>query len=66
MVPKTLTRPKVGFRPTVPHRAEGTRIDPPVSVPIEAAHRPAAIATAEPALDPPEMRSSAQGLCAGP
>ena len=66
MVPKTLTRPKVGFSPTVPQKEEGTRIEPPVSVPTEAAQRPAATAAAEPALDPPGIRSSAHGLCTGP
>jgi hypothetical protein len=33
-IPYRLTRPYVGFRPTVPVSAAGWRIEPPVSVPI--------------------------------
>jgi hypothetical protein len=53
MTPYALTRPKVGFSPTTPHTAAGCLIEPPVSVPIAAAHRPAATATADPLLELP-------------
>jgi len=31
-----LTRPKVGLKPTMPQKEAGSRIEPPVSVPIAA------------------------------
>ena len=65
-MPYRLTRPNVGFSPTMPHSAAGTRIDPPVSVPTEAKHIPAAIAAAEPPLDPPEIRAGSHGLHVAP
>ena len=41
--------------------------DPPVSVPIEATQSPAAIAAADPPLDPPGVRGNiSHGLCAAP
>ncbi len=47
------SRPNVGFlSPTVPHRNDGLRIEPPVSVPIAIAANPPATAAAEPLLDP--------------
>src|SRR5262249_15901080 len=61
-----LTRPYVGFSPIVPQSAEGTRIEPPVSLPNARGISSAASATAEPPLEPPEMRSSAHGLCVDP
>jgi hypothetical protein len=33
MTPRVLTRPKVGMSPTMPQKAAGWRMDPPVSVP---------------------------------
>ncbi len=42
------------------------RIEPPVSVPRAAKHRPAATAAAEPPLEPPEVRSRFQGLLVWP
>src|SRR5512146_282982 len=42
--------------PTPPHSAAGIRTEPPVSEPMAKAHRPAAIATAEPPLDPPGVQ----------
>ena len=59
MMPERLTRPTVGLRPTMPLIAAGQVIEPSVSVPMAAAHRPAATATAEPVLDPQPLRSSA-------
>jgi hypothetical protein len=35
MTPARLTSPWVAFTPTMPHSAAGTRIEPPVSEPIE-------------------------------
>src|SRR5204863_7145057 len=46
----------------MPQRAAGCRIDPPVSEPSANGAMPAATATADPPLDPPGIRSSAQGL----
>ena len=57
--PKLLTRPCVVFRPVRPQKAEGMRTDPPVSVPIAPAARPADTATPEPLLEPPTQRSTA-------
>ncbi len=46
-------KPLVGFNPTMLLNAAGTRPDPAVSVPSAKLTRPAATATAEPALEPP-------------
>ena len=54
--PSRLTRPKLGLKPTTPQQAAGTRIDPPVSVPIAISARPAATAAAEPLDEPPGTR----------
>src|ERR1700734_996755 len=62
IAPARETRPKVGRRPVVPQRWQGEVIDPRVSVPIEKAHRPAAVAEAEPALDPLEPSLRFPGL----
>src|ERR1700727_3763932 len=62
IAPARDTRPKVGRRPVVPQRWLGEVIDPSVSVPIEKAHSPAAVAEAEPALDPLEPSLRFQGL----
>jgi hypothetical protein len=43
--------------PTRPFIEHGLRIDPSVSVPIAPAQKPAAIATAEPELEPPGVRA---------
>ena len=56
----------MGFKPTIPQAAAGILIDPPVSVPIEARHIPAATAAAEPPLDPPGDRDVACGFFVGP
>jgi hypothetical protein len=53
--PRVLTTPRVGFHPTMLLKAAGTLPEPAVSVPSEKLTRPAATATAEPALDPPEI-----------
>ncbi len=59
-------RPKVGFRPKVPQKDEGTRIDPLVSDPIASATMPAATAAPEPEDDPPAMRERSCGLRQSP
>ncbi len=66
MTPERLMRPTVGLTVTRPFCVAGDRSDPEVSVPIAAAHNPAATATAEPELDPPGVtiglpRSSSAG-----
>ncbi len=61
-----LTRPYEVLNPTTPQNAPGMRTEPPSSLPTEPKHRPAATAAAEPADEPPVMRSRFQGLCAGP
>src|SRR2546430_1140383 len=48
-MPARLTRPTVGLMPTTPHADAGLMIEPTVSVPMAAAARLAATATAEPA-----------------
>ncbi len=60
-MPSVLTRPRLGFRPTVPVSAAGTRPDPAVSVPMAIGTSPAATATAEPELDPPEISPGTSG-----
>src|SRR5262245_15843804 len=66
ITPARLTRPKVGRSPTIPHRTAGDRIEPPVSVPIANATRPAAVAAAEPADDPLDPCSRFHGLLVRP
>jgi hypothetical protein len=60
------TRARLGFKPTRPQLAAGTRMDPPPSLPWPTATKPAATAAAEPPDDPPVEWSTAQGLRAGP
>ncbi len=54
--------PIVALSPTVPHAAEGMRIDPPVSVPSAPKHMPAASAAAAPPLDPPADREGSMRI----
>ncbi len=56
----------MGFIPTIPQRAAGWRMEPPVSVPIAHGARPAATAAAEPPLEPPGTRVRSHGLATGP
>ena len=51
--PARLTRPTVVFNPVTPHKAEGIRTEPPVSLPSAIGAIPAATATPDPLLDPP-------------
>ena len=62
LMPARLTRPKVGFSPTMPHTDAGQRIEPPVSVPGASATMPAATAAPDPPLDPPGTRLGSCGL----
>src|SRR5438093_12360190 len=50
----------------MPHIAAGCRTDPPVSEPNASGAMRAATAAADPPLDPPGVRSRAQGLRVGP
>ncbi len=52
----------VGRSPTVPHRAEGIRTEPAVSLPRPAGTMRAAIAAAVPPLDPPATRRGSYGF----
>ena len=56
------TRPYVGFKPTIPQRDAGWRIDPPVSEPREQIAVPEATLTAGPPLEPPGTRAVSQGF----
>ncbi len=64
--PRVLTRPGVGFRPTMWLNAAGTRPDPAVSVPSANGTSPRETATAEPELEPPLIRSGAKVLLGRP
>src|SRR5712692_2958723 len=66
MIPERLTRPTVGLIPTMPLNDEGETMEPSVSVPIAAAQRFAATATADPELEPEGFRSSAYGFFVWP
>src|SRR5688500_78594 len=51
--------------PATPHIAAGLRTEPPVSVPIAAGRKPAAVAAPEPLEEPPQKWSRFHGLRAG-
>ena len=55
-------RPWVGRKPATPVIAAGMRTEPPVSVPSEPWHMPAATLAPEPPLVPPGICSGFQGL----
>src|SRR6266571_2378664 len=55
-------RPTVGLMPTTPFVEAGQRIEPSVSVPNDAEARFAAIAAADPELEPQGVRSRTYGL----
>jgi hypothetical protein len=52
MMPERLTSPTVGLIPTTPQYEAGETIEPFVSVPMDAAHKLADTAAAEPELEP--------------
>src|SRR5271156_731578 len=60
------TRPNVGRRPVTPQRIDGDTMLPPVSLPIEKATSPAAVAAPGPALDPDAPSSSSHGFMVWP
>ena len=62
----TSTSPNEGLSPTRPQAADGMRIEPPVSVPMDAYAIPAATDTAEPPDEPPGDRVGSCGCFAGP
>src|ERR1051326_2634041 len=66
MAPVLGTRPKVGRSPVRPHRILGPIMLPPVSLPIENATSPAAVAAPGPALDPDEPSSRSHGFIVCP
>src|ERR1035441_2331772 len=66
MMPLRLTRPTVGLMPARPLMDAGETIEPSVSVPTAIAHRLAAVAAAEPELEPDGLRSSAYGFLVWP
>ena len=62
MMPRRLTRPTVGLRPTRPLTAAGQMMLPSVSVPTPIAARLAAIAVPVPELEPHGLRSRTYGF----
>ena len=58
--------PRVGLMPTMPFAAAGTRPEPAVSVPRARSTWPAATATAEPELDPPDTSDGQWALGQAP
>src|SRR5258708_15732178 len=57
--------PGVGFKPQMPQKWPGTRIEPPPSLPTPPAEHPDAMAAASP-LEPPALRDKSQGLLVFP
>src|SRR6266850_3667224 len=66
IAPCRLTSPYVGRRPVTPQYAEGVPIEPDVSEPSAYATRPPPTAAPDPLDDPPDQRSTFQGLRPGP
>ena len=60
------TTPCVGLNPQMPHTSDGMRIEPPPSEPVARVTIALDTATAEPPLDPPQVRPGAHGLRVGP
>ena len=65
-VPAMGTRLALGLKPTRLQNAAGIRSEPPVSVPSPATAMPSATLTAAPELEPPAIRSGAQGVSGVP
>ena len=61
-IPARLTRPKVGFRPTMPQHDAGQRIEPPVSVPGASGDHSRCERGPEPPLEPPGTRVGSCGF----
>src|SRR5438093_12917970 len=62
MMPARLIKPTVGLMPTMPQVPDGHTIEPSVSVPINRAVRFAAVAAADPELEPHGLRSRTYGF----
>ncbi|MNR50993.1 hypothetical protein D3C85_1705960 [compost metagenome] len=60
------TRLALGLNPVRRQNAAGIRMEPPVSVPSPATAMPNATLTAAPELEPPAMRSAADGVSGVP
>ena len=58
--------PKLGLCPNTPDNADGTRTEPPMSVPSSKLVMPQATAAAAPPDEPPGVRSNAHGLLVVP
>ncbi len=54
--PTVLIRPRDGLNPAIPFSAGGTRPEPAVSVATVNGTSPVATASADPELEPPEIR----------
>src|SRR5688572_25787839 len=57
---------QVDLCPYRPLKWDGIRVDPPISEPKSNDVRPAAVATAPPPADPPEVRVVSHGFAEGP
>ena len=62
----SVLRARLGLSPTSPHIDDGTRIEPPMSLPSATAVMPDATPAAAPPLEPPAERSRSHGLRVGP
>ena len=62
MWPRLGTTPQDGLSPKVPHRWDGTRMEPPMSLPSSSGVSPAATAAAAPPDEPARVRVRSQGL----
>lgn len=61
-----MTRPRDGFRPTMPQQEAGTRIEPAPSLASPIGTMREATAAAVPPLDPPAVIPSFQGFLVMP
>ncbi len=66
VMPVKSMRPCVGRMPYRPQKLDGTRTEPPLSVPSAKSHAPDATADADPLEEPPGTRSGAAGLSGVP
>src|SRR5688572_32347972 len=66
IAPCRLTSPYVGRRPVTPQYADGVPMEPDVSEPSAYGTSPAPTADPDPLDDPPDQRSTFQGLRPGP
>src|SRR5690554_5750337 len=60
ITPSEGIRSAVGLKPVIPQKAEGIRMEPPVSVPMAATAMPSATDTPAPDDEPPGMRPVAR------